>query len=513
MRFPNWKLLTLPVFSGFLAFASFPAVSQGYIAWVAYVPLAIFLMRCPTTGEAFLGGLVAGIVQTSLLLCWIPGVLVLYGSLSNILAWLLYGLLAIFLGAYPGLAAGVTGYSMRRRGPAYLLTLPFAWVSVELLRNYTPFGGFPWLLTGYSQTDYLRIVQIADITGVYGVSLVVILANVAIAWLILNGPGVRRRLWPAFAACSLFLLCFAYGHFSLMKWSPGEAGQMAAILQGDIPLDGPEQVVEWKFQEGYLQMADRLRGAAIDLLVLPESPAPRFFDQDRTYREEMRSLAKRFSMGIILSNVAFSGAGDHTKYFNSAYFLGPDGDVLGRYDKIQLVPFGEYVPLKRAFSFMESITREVSDFYPGREYFRARVKGHQISAIICYEAVFPNLARRFVADGCELLVNLTNDAWYGRSAAPYQHLAMARWRAIENRRWLLRAANSGISAVIDPAGRIRSSTELFTEEACVGPFDFVSHVSLYSRYGDVCAYLCVIILCFVLLRSCPFRGGLRSRRI
>ncbi len=505
MRFPDWKLLTLPALSGLLVFASLPGVDQGYLAWAAYVPLAIFLSRCRTTGAAFLGGLVAGIVQFTLLLRWIPGVLVQYGSLSFILAWFLYGLLTVFLATYPGLAVAMTGYSMRRCGPACLLTFPFALVSFELLRNYTPFGGFPWLLTGYSQTNWLQIAQIADITGVYGVSLLILLVNVAIAWLILNGAGTWRRLWPAVIACGLVLLCFAYGYSSLRKWNSDEARHRAAILQADIPLDGPGQVAEWKFQEGYRQMANKLRDAAIDLVVLPESPAPMSFERDAAYQQGMRSLARRYSMGIVLSNVAFGGTGEDPGYFNSAYFLGPDGSVLGRYDKIQLVPFGEYVPLKRAFFFLESITREVSDFRPGREYLRVRFDGHQMSAIICYEAVFPNLARRFVAGGSQLIVNLTNDAWYGRTAAPYQHLAMSRWRAIENRRWLIRAANSGISAVIDPAGRIRSSTGLFREETCVGSFDFVSDLSIYSRCGDLCAWLCVIISCLVLLRSCLAR--------
>ncbi len=508
MRFPDWKLLTLPALSGLLVFASLPGADQGYLAWVAYLPLAIFLSRRPTTWAAFMGGLVAGIVQFALLLRWIPGVLIQYGNLPDILAWSLYGLLAVFMGAYAGLAAGLTGYSIRRCGPTGLLTFPFALVSVELLRNYTPFGGFPWLLTGYSQTECLKLAQIADITGVYGVSLLIMLVNVAIAWLIMNGPGAWRRLWPALIACSLVLLCLAYGSSSLRRWSPDQAVRKVAILQADIPLQGPDQVAEWKFQEGYLQMANKLRAVAIDLLVLPESPAPRSFDQDTAYQEAMRSLAKRYSMGIVLSNVALSGGGEDAGYFNSAYFLGHDGSVLGRYDKIQLVPFGEYVPLKWVFFFLESITREVSDFRSGREYLRARIDGHQMNAIICYEAVFPNLARRFVAEGSELLVNLTNDAWYGRTAAPYQHLAMSRWRAIENRRWLIRAANSGISAVIDPAGRIQSSTGLFREETCIGPFDFVSHLSVYSRCGDVCAWLCVIILCLVLLRSCQARTDL-----
>ncbi|NWG11929.1 MAG: apolipoprotein N-acyltransferase [Acidobacteria bacterium] len=495
----DWKLITLPVLSGFLAYASFPAISQGYLAWVAYVPLAIFVGRLSTFRSAFLGGLLVGIIQFSLLLCWIPGVLVQYGNISTVLAWLLYGLMILILGTYPAIAAGTTGYAMQRRGPSCLLLLPFAWVSVELLRSYTPFGGFPWLLTGYSQTDYLPVVQIADITGVYGLSLLILIANVGIAWRILKGPAARTRLWPALAACGLILLCLAYGHVSLRKWSPGPTLRKTAILQANIPLEGPDREVEWKFQEGYLRMADALRGKTIDLLVLPESPAPKSFEQDKAYQEAMRSLAKRYPMGLILSNVATGRDEGASEYFNSAYFLDSDGNLSGRYDKVRLVPFGEYVPFKRAFFFLDSITREVSDFSAGSEFLRVRVGGHQTSAIICYEAVFPSLARRFVSGGSELLVNLTNDAWYGNTPAPYQHLAMARWRAVENRRWLIRAANSGISAVIDPGGRIRSATGLFREEACTGPFDFVSELTIYSRYGDVCACLCVIISCVVLL--------------
>jgi apolipoprotein N-acyltransferase len=212
---------------------------------------------------------------------------------------------------------------------------------------------------------------------------------------------------------------------------------------------------------------------------------------------------------MVFNNIAQSEEGGRIRYFNSAYFLSREGIELARYDKIHLVPFGEYIPLRRAFFFAESITRDVSDFDPGREYVTAALDGHPASAIVCFESVFPGLVREFIRRGSQLLVNLTNDGWYGDSAAPYQHLMMSRWRAVENRRFLLRATNSGVSAIVDPSGRVQVSTPLLEQDICIGNFAFLSHKTIYTRYGDCFPVACVIISCLLLFRC--YRWG-RARR-
>jgi apolipoprotein N-acyltransferase len=322
-----------------------------------------------------------------------------------------------------------------------------------------------------------------------------------------------RNYLPAPGAAGLLGVCLAYGGQSLHRWEGLSPRYTAALLQGNISADDPDDIMRYKFEQGYLLMAAGLKEPGVDLLVLPESPAPMSFQSDPEYRRRLQDLARHYRLGIAFSNIAFPEAPGDQRYFNSAYFLDKDGGLRGRYDKIHLVPFGEYVPLKSMFYFMQSITQEVSDFSPGGEFLVVDTPAGRMNAIICFEAVFPDLVRRFVTEGSQLIVNMTNDGWYGDSAAPYQHLAMARWRAVENRRYLLRAANSGISAIVDPTGRILASTRLLRKDICIGRFDFIPWQSFYARRGDLVAELCAIICCLALawsfVRSRVSAGKLR----
>jgi apolipoprotein N-acyltransferase len=265
------------------------------------------------------------------------------------------------------------------------------------------------------------------------------------------------------------------------------------MLQGNISFDDPEDALVEKFRTGYRSMADRLKKNA-DLLILPESPTPLLFQDDTSYRRELENLAARFPFGLIFNNIDRRETEGEKRYFNSALFLDGNGVLTGMYDKMHLVPFGEYIPLKHLFSFAEIISKDVGEFHPGRDFRIVEIGDHPSNAIICFEAVFPGLVRQFVGKGSQLIVNLTNDGWYGRSAAPYQHLEIARWRAVENRRYLLRATNSGFSAVIEPTGNIQSVTGLMQEGICEGRFAFLSEKTIYTRYGEVLVFLCAIIL-------------------
>ncbi len=484
--------LLLPALSGLLLFCSFPRIGQGYIAWVALVPLIWFSARCASKKQAFAGGFVSGVVAWFGLLIWIPRVLAHYGGTTESLSWFLYFLMVCVLSLYPAAVCLLTRVCIDKGSEKSLLVFPFAWVSLEFLRNYFPFGGFPWLLAGYSQTNYSLLIQVADVTGVYGVSFLLLWMNAALAWLLL------RRLksgafWPIAAGLVMVGGDLAYGRAMLRAWERTPAPYSVAMLQENLSFDEPEAELARKFQQGYVQMAMDLPPARADLLILPESPSPLSYQYDASYRDTLRVLARRFPLGLVFNNISYSQKGGESRYFNSAYFLNAEGQEVGRYDKIRLVPFGEYVPLRKLFFFVDAITKDVSDFSPGRDYLTVEMDHHRVNAIICFEAAFPDLERRFVRAGSDLVINLTNDAWYGDSSAPYQHLAMARWRAVENRRYLLRAANSGISAIVDPRGVIRVSTPLLKQAVCLGKFGFVSGSSFYTRYGDLFAILCAII--------------------
>ncbi len=427
------------------------------------------------------------------LLVWVPAVMSRYGGVPRAGSWGLYALLVSLQALYPAAACAWTGFLISRRGKGFLLTLPFAWVTLEYVESRFPFGGFPWLLAGYSQTGNLWIMQIADLTAVYGVSFLVLCANTALAWCLLHRRQGMRAMWPLGATGLLVALACAYGRASLSRWQSVPQGFTVAMLQQNLSIDEPESEMEWKYTEGYAKMADRLQTGQTDLLILPESPSPLSFQYDQSYRTLLCNLASRFPMGIVFNNIRYEQQDESLRYYNTAYFLDNKCAEVGRYDKIHLVPFGEYVPMKPLFNFVEAISKDVSDFQPGSAYTTVPLAGRPAATIICYEAVFPQLARAFVRRGAELLINLTNDGWYGNTAAPYQHLAMARWRAVENRRFLLRATNSGISAVIDPCGRIQVRSRLQQEDICTGHFGFVADQTVYCRYGDAFVFLCVII--------------------
>jgi len=280
----------------------------------------------------------------------------------------------------------------------------------------------------------------------------------------------------------------------LRQWGNLNPRYSATLFQGNISFDEPERIVQDKFLHGYMRMADRLKPGKTDLVLLPESPSPLNFELDPQYRREIEQLAQRFPLGIVFNNIRYQERHEEdSRYFNSAYFLDRNGSLTGIYDKIHLVPFGEYIPLKNVFSFIETISKDVSAFNPGTGYPLINIGGRPSNAVICFEAVFPDLVRRFVDKGSRLIINLTNDGWYGDSAAPYQHLAIVRLRAVENRRYLLRAANSGISAIIEPSGRIQSFTGILREAICEGRFDFLKVRTPYTRYGDAFVFLCAII--------------------
>jgi apolipoprotein N-acyltransferase len=503
-------LLLYPLLTGVLTWACFPKLNQGYLAWVALAPLIFFLLKTRRIRVAFFGGLLAGTVEFLLLLYWIPPVLSHYGGLPVPVAWVFLLVMAATLGCFSAAACALTRFGMNRWGDWILFGFPAAWVALEYARSLFPFAGFPWLLLGYSQTDYPVLVQTADLFGVYGVSFLVAWVNTALLWAWLrrrNGSQVISSL----SSCAVLLsACAAYGTAALTRWDRVQPQYQAALLQQNLSADESEAVLAWKYKEGYVKMAERLDGLQTDLLVLPESPSPLIFQYDKAYQNCLRQLARRFPFGIVFNNIRFEEAHDTSAYFNSAFFLDEAGAEVARYDKIHLVPFGEYIPFKKVFFFSETISKDVGDFMPGKNYVIAPMKDHEVNALICFEAVFGDLSRQFIRRGSQLIINLTNDGWYGDTSAPYQHLEMARWRAVETRKWFLRSANTGISAIITPAGRLEASTGLLREAAATGGFSFLAGETFYVRHGDDLPIFCAILWTCILMAS--FVMTVRGRR-
>jgi apolipoprotein N-acyltransferase len=246
----------------------------------------------------------------------------------------------------------------------------------------------------------------------------------------------------------------------------------------------------------------------LGLIVWPETATPFFFQDPSHLSAVVRNIPKLTSDWLLFGSPSYLDEGSGTEYMNSAFLLSPDGNVAGRYDKTHLVPYGEYVPLRRFFPFINKLVAGIGDFKRGDGVKALRIGRHDLGVLICYEGIFPEISRKYKENGAGLLVNITNDAWFGRTSAPYQHLSMTVFRAVENRTFLLRAANTGISAIIDPSGKIIKQTRLFERSAIRGSVKFLDRRTIYALYGDIFVYICLILLGVILFNS--IKGDLTS---
>jgi apolipoprotein N-acyltransferase len=398
-----------------------------------------------------------------------------------------------------------------------LVVAPFVWVAVELAR--ARITGFPWDLLGTAQVDNFLLTQLAPWTGVYGLSFVIVLVNAHIAgyWVFL-----AKALRLQSLGIGLLLAAFiALGGWHVHRFMPLAAAprESATLLQENLEVGvqagglavqssfANVDAMYAEFERLSLHPVDPLaarRAAGLigttQLVVWPESPAP-FETPEARFDSNMTQLAQSAQAPVIAG--AIGVVPDPTRarnfrVFNSAAFFNADGSSAGRYDKVHLVPWGEYVPYKSLFFFAGNLTQEVGDFDRGAQRNIFRSGGHRFGTFICYESVFPNEVRQFVLNGAEVLVNISNDGWYGDTSAPWQHLNMVRMRAIENHRWVLRATNTGITTAIDPYGRVREHAPRHVRTALAVGFNYENELTFYTRYGDVFAWMCAVVTALLL---------------
>lgn len=495
----------LAVLSGVLLALSFPKTEIAFFAWFAFLPL---LYACGRKSPKTAGklGFVAGLVAYGGILYWINIVVTTYGKLPLVASICAYLVLAAYLAGF----FFVAFYLVRRaeqKGVPVAVAFPFLWVGLEFLRSFL-LTGFPWASLGYSQYRILPLIQVADITGIYGISFLIVLANCVIYGIIKAVAGLKsgERVAYPLKSASVFLvllsLVLVYG-FVLMRHEQTGVPLKVALIQGNI-----DQGIKWDpaFMEQTISIYERLsRQAAaggVDLVVWPESAAPFFFQEPGPPSDRITVLASEIRSPIIFGSPAFDDSGPRRRYFNSAFLVSAAGSVLGRSDKMHLVPFGEYVPLAKLLPFVHKLVVGVGDFSSGDAIVTLDPGKGKVGVLVCFEGIFPDLARRYVREGAQLLVNITNDGWYGRSSAPYQHLSMAVFRAVENGVPLVRAANTGITAIIDKRGHIVRQTALFEEGYLTGEVLLAEGGTVYTRIGDVFAIFCLVIslaiaaLCF-----------------
>jgi apolipoprotein N-acyltransferase len=491
------------ILSGLLLTASFPKIDLYWLAWVALVPL-VWALEDATPGESFRRGMLFGMAHFVSLLYWLVPTMVTYGHLPLVLG---IGILFLFAAVLSLVFVAPATYGIRLAGRTPLRLLfffPLFWVGSEFLRSFL-FTGFPWELLGYSQYEQLRLIQLSDIVGVYGISGLIAFANGA---LLLGTRAALRQPWGGqpvplrlalgsiAAAGALVGAAWVYGDLRVAQIDrlAAQAPRMrVAVIQGNI-----EQSQKWDpaFQIATIETYNRLslatRRLSPDLIVWPESAAPFYFLAEvpptRMVMQGVMATGAHFLIGA----PSFALRGKNADYFNSAYLIGPGGEVLGKYDKAHLVPFGEYTPFKKYLPFLGKIVEHVGDFKPGIKGQTLEMQGRKLGIQICYEIIFPALSRAMVQNGAGLLITITNDAWYGTTAGPYQHFSLAVLRAVENRRALARAANTGISGFVDPAGRVLGPTRLMEEATAVRDLPLLDAATVYTRYGDIFAGVCLM---------------------
>jgi len=498
--------LFLVVTSGILLFLSFPKFGIGVIAWVALVPL-LFALKDAGTKEGFILGFVTGIISNIGIIYWITYVVVHYGYLSYYLGVFIMLILAAYLSIYVALFASGLVYFTGKGIPG-IITAPVLWTCLEYGKSHL-FTGFPWENLAHSQFLHRTLIQVVDVTGTFGVTFLIVLVNVII-FDALSSKFKGKRVWGEIAlGCGLILIVSGYGYFRTHQLEEADKTAEAmdvAIIQGNI-----DQNIKWnpQFQyetiSAYKYLSLQKKSSRSGLTVWPETAAPFFFqDVSTRLHGEITTVTQISGDWLLFGSPSYirkcDGEEDCVSYLNSAFLLSPQGKINGQYNKVHLVPYGEFVPLRKLFPFINKLVVGVGDFRSGNGYYPLSMNNHKLGVLICYEGIFPEAGRTYKQMGADLLVNITNDAWFGNTSAPYQHLSMTVFRAVESRVYVVRSANTGISAIIDPTGRIVSKTELFTRTALRDKIKFINHKTFYTTYGDIFIFICMIsLLCCVLI--------------
>ncbi len=515
------------VLSGSVLVTAFPTFQLEALAWFCLVPFLLHL-NTQDNKRAFKSGVLFGLVYFFGTQYWIYHSINRYGSVPFVISIVIVFMLSLYESLYTGFFALIYRVVMKRTGLPSVLTAPFIWTSMEYLRGHL-FTGFPWSLIGYTQEGVLSIVQIADITGIYGVSFLIMLVNAMVTDVVLfirlRKTGFNPSAWKAVFSIILTIAIlggsYMYGisKIETIQKNLSEARKVRiSIIQGNI-----DQSKKWdrQYQDDVLKTYMELTRKAIkegpDLVIWPETALPFYFDLDLKRTTQLRVFVKETGVPLLTGAMLIKDqriTDDKRMVYtitNSAILLDRVGKETYVYDKIHLVPFGEYVPLKDILFFIDKVVVGIGDYKPGTRYLRAHTSWGEFATIICYEAIFPDLVRRFFVKRGDLIVNITNDAWFGRTTGPYQHFSISRFRAIENRIPLLRAANTGISGVIGPSGRVLKKTELFKTAYITEEIPLWRGKSIYRRYGDIFSYLTISITVLLLAinskKKIKIKGG------
>jgi apolipoprotein N-acyltransferase len=515
----RWPDILLVVASGALTALSFPKFNLSFLAWISLIPL-LFALLNKSPRQSFLLGLIGGISFNAILIDWIPDVPSHYGNLSVGMSFLIFLVFVLYLALYWALFAWLFARVHRTYPRLIFLMVPFIWVSLEYILSHL-LTGFPWGLLGYTQYRNLWFLQLTSLLGIYGISFMLVLFQ---SMFVIS--MVSRRRTPFFLALMLMIIVHLAG-WSVMHPSPETRESFeAAVIQGNVSSDIDWSRIpdrqEWDLFESHMTLSSEAYHSGASLIVWPEFTVPLCFSCPFGIYPEFKARLIQFvresrcTLLLGTSETTFS-EGD-VRYLNTALCLHPDLSI-SEYYKMHLVPFGEYIPYKKVFFFIEKLTQAIGEISPGKKFVLHQFEGNKFGSPICFEIIFPDLVRKFVKKGADFLVTITNDGWYGNSSAPYQHFAIAVVRAVENRRFLLRAATTGISGIIDPYGRILSRSEMMTQTFLTAAISPMEILTPYTRWGDFFSLACLtlsaifLILALVLKKNGRKKQGIEGKRL
>ncbi len=485
------SIVAVTLATGLLLALAFPNFNQSWLAWVALTPLLALLRDGALSARhAFRWSWLAGFVFFLVSMWWLSHVTV-FGCL----------VLAAYLALYVGLFGLFARWAFARRPPlAVLVLLPSAWVALEYARSHV-MTGMGWNLLAYSQTGWTAVIQIADLAGAWGVSWLIVLVNAALVIATDRAAKGRiKRLACAGLAGACVAGALAYGAQRLTQVIKKSASVRVAVVQGNIPQDEKwDAEHQPRIQGTYDALTRTAAEGGPDLIVWPETSVPGYFGADEALTQRVLRLAADTRRTLLVGAPTLQVTPGGVRLRNTAATVGADGAIGTRHDKLHLVPYGEFIPFEQLVPWLRKVLPPIGDFTPGDAHTVFRVAGvAPFSVLICFEDVFPELARRFVRDGAELLFVITNDAWFGPTAAAYQHAQASAFRAVELRVPVARAANTGWSGCIDPTGRWNervqdeAGQELFVAGTVTCTLPLGPAQSLYLRWGDWLPMLCLL---------------------
>lgn len=516
----------LSICSGILLIFAFPPFNLSGLAFVGLVPLLIVLKIEKNLLKSLIFSFLTGIIFFGGLLFWIAWI-----KIYQVPQWMLvigWLLTTLVFGSFIGIFGAIVKFLDTKINFLKVLFPPFIWVSIEFIRSVFPFGGFTWGILGYSQYQNLMLIQIVDIVGVFGISFLILLVNSTIVTVFLqigqlseiklkrlkstkeyplqtSIPHYFRIPWALHFCLLIIVACYIYGFIVMQKELP-LPDLKVAIIQSNI---GIEESWDWDVKkESILQMLIRLtKQAAVkqpSLTIWTETAILNSPDLSDSLRNKLSSLAKDMRTNLLIGAPYIRFKKTNTEYYNSAFLFSDTGEIIDRYDKIHLVPYGEMLPLENIFPIVRKLIPQAGYYSPGNK-LTVFQKPARFNVLICFEGIFGNLTRKFVKNGAQFIINITNDAWSKTAAAYYQHFSIAIFRAVENKTYFLRAGNTGISAIITPYGHIQEILEIGKEGVIISQISPMSKNTFYTRYGDIFAYVCLMISLLLTVQA-----GIRS---